>query len=67
VTLVPKPEVLKRIVPGMPALVLIPELTNAAVAGDVKAVDGNQAVVEFVSPMPAVRPGMKADVRLKLD
>jgi multidrug resistance efflux pump len=67
VTVEPKPEVLKRIVPGMPALVLIPELTNAAIEGDVKAIDGNQAVVEFVSPMPSVRPGMKADVRLKLD
>ncbi len=63
----PKPDVLKRIVPGMPALVLVPELTNAAIAGDVKAIDGNQAIVEFVSPMPSIRPGMKADVRLKLD
>ena len=67
VTVEPKPEVLKRVVPGMPALVLIPELTNAAITGDVKAIDGNQAVVEFVSPMPAIRPGMKADVRLKVD
>jgi multidrug resistance efflux pump len=63
----PAPETLKRVVPGMPALVLIPELTNAAIAGDVKAIEDKQAVIEFVSPMPSVRPGMKADVRLKLD
>jgi multidrug resistance efflux pump len=63
----PKPETLKRIYPGMPALVLIPELTNAAITGDVKAIDGKEVVVEFISSMPAILPGMKADVRLKLD
>ena len=63
----PKPEALKRIYPGMPALVLIPELTNAAITGDVKAIDGKEVVVEFISSMPAILPGMKADVRLKLD
>ena len=67
VVLDPKPETLKRIYPGMPALVLIPELTNAAITGDVKAIDGKQVVVEFVSSMPALLPGMKADVRLKLN
>jgi multidrug resistance efflux pump len=63
----PKPEELKRIYPGMPALVLIPELTNAAITGDVKAIDGKEVTVEFISSMPAILPGMKADVRLKLD
>jgi multidrug resistance efflux pump len=67
VVLDPKPEALKRIYPAMPALVLIPEVTDAAITGDVKAIDGKEVIVEFVSSMPAVRPGMKADVRLKLD
>lgn len=67
VVLEPKPEALKRIVPGMPVLVLIPEVTDAAISGDVKSVDGKDVVVEFVSSMPAIRPGMKADVRFKLD
>ena len=67
VALDPKPEVLKRIYPGMPALVLIPEVTDAAISGDVKAIDGKEAIVEFVSSMPAIVPGMKADVRLKMN
>jgi multidrug resistance efflux pump len=67
VVLDPKPEALKRIVPGMPALVLIPEVTDAAITGDVKAIDGKEVIVEFVSSMPAIRPGMKADARLKLN
>jgi HlyD family secretion protein len=67
VALDPKPEVLKRIYPKMEALVLIPEITDAAIPGDVKTVDDKEAVVEFVSSMPVIRPGMKADVRFKLD
>jgi multidrug resistance efflux pump len=69
VALIPKPEVLKRIFPGMQALVLIPEVTDAAISGDVKSVDdkAKEVVVEFVSGIPSIRPGMKADVRLKLN
>jgi multidrug resistance efflux pump len=67
VALDPKPEIFKRVVPGMQALVLIPEVTDAAISGDVKAIDNKEVVVEFVSGMPSVRPGMKADVRLKLN
>jgi len=67
VALEPKPEILKRIYPNMQALVLIPEVTDAALAGDVKGIQDKEVVVEFVSTMPAVRPGMKADVRLKLN
>lgn len=69
VALTPKPEVLKRVFPGMQALVLIPEITNAAISGDVKSIDDKapEIVVEFVSGMPSIRPGMKADVRLKLN
>ncbi|MGD0497145.1 MAG: hypothetical protein ABSC23_01790 [Bryobacteraceae bacterium] len=67
VVLDPEPPVLKRIVPGMQALVLIPELTDAALSGDVKGIDGSQVIVEFVNTLPAVKPGMKASVHLKLD
>ena len=41
----PKPEALKRIYPGMQALVLIPEVTDAAIMGDVRAIDGKEAMV----------------------
>jgi multidrug resistance efflux pump len=67
VALDPKPEVLKRIFSGIPTMVLIPEVTDAAIEGDVKTNANNEVVVEFVSAMPAIRPGMKADVRLKLN
>ena len=66
VTVEPPPPVLKRIVPGLPAMVLVPELTSAGFEGEVKGVDKG-VVVQFVSGLPAVRPGMKADVRIKLD
>jgi multidrug resistance efflux pump len=62
-----EPAVFKRVVPGMQALVLIPELTNAALSGDVKGFDGKQVIVEFFNPLPALKPGTKASVHLKLD
>ena len=67
VTVQPRPEILKKLYPGMPTLVLIPEVTNAALAGTVKTINEKEAVVEFVSSTPSIRPGMKADVRFKVD
>jgi multidrug resistance efflux pump len=63
----PKPEILKKLVPGMPALVLVPEVTNAALEGTIKSINDKEAVVEFVSGTPSIRPGMRADVRFKVD
>ena len=67
VTVEPPPPVLKRMVPGLPALVLVPELTSAGFEGEVKGIDKGVVVVQFVSGLAAVRPGMKADVRIKLE
>jgi multidrug resistance efflux pump len=67
VALEPEPPILKRIRPGQPALVLVPDLESAGIAGDVKEVKGAQVLVEFNSTIPAIRPGMLADVRLRLD
>jgi multidrug resistance efflux pump len=67
IALEPEPPVLKRIRPGQPALVLIPDLQSAGITGDVKEIKGTQVVVEFNSTIPAIRPGMVADVRLRLD
>jgi hypothetical protein len=58
---------LSRIVPGLPAMVLVLELTSAGFEGVVKGIDKGAVVVQFVSGLAAVRPGMKADVRIKLD
>jgi multidrug resistance efflux pump len=63
----PKAEVLKRIIPGQPALVLVLDLQSAAMPGVVREIKENQAIVEFNSALPAIRPGMQADVRFKLE
>ena len=62
-----KPEVLKRIVPGQPALVLVLDLQSTAMPGVVREVKDNLATVEFSSTLPAIKPGMLADVRFKLE
>jgi multidrug resistance efflux pump len=62
-----KPEVLKRIVPGQPALVLVLDLQSTAMPGVVREVKDNLAAVEFSSTLPAIKPGMLADVRFKLE
>jgi multidrug resistance efflux pump len=67
VALEPEPPILKRIRPGQPALVLVPDLQSTGITGDVKEIKGTQVLVEFNSTIPAIRPGMVADVRLRLD
>ena len=63
----PKPEVLKRIGPGQPALVLVLDLQNVAMQGVVREIRGKEAIIEFDSTLPAIKPGMQVDVRLKLE
>jgi hypothetical protein len=67
VALEPQPPVLKSLRPGQPALVLVPDLGTPGITGDIKEIKGNLVVVEFNSTIPAIRPGMVADVRFKLD
>jgi len=67
VSLQPKAEILKRIIPGQPALVLVLDLQSAAMQGTVREIKDGQAIVEFNSNLPAIKPGMNADVRLKLE
>jgi len=67
VALEPQPPVLKRLRPGQPALVLVPDLQIPGITGDIKEIKGTQVLVEFNSTIPAIRPGMLADVRLRLD
>jgi multidrug resistance efflux pump len=62
-----RPEILKRIYPGQQALVLVLDLQAAGMPGVVKEIKDGQAIVEFSSSMPAIKPGMRADVRLKFD
>jgi HlyD family secretion protein len=61
----PPPPELARIRPGQEAYVQIAEFPDAF-PGRVKAVQGNQVVVEFISRNPALKPGVTAQVRIKL-
>jgi HlyD family secretion protein len=63
----PKPELLKRLAPGQPALVLVLDLQSNAMQGVVREIKDNQAIVEFTSALPSIKPGMLADVRFKLE
>jgi len=63
----PGPAVLNRLRPGQQALVIIPDLQSAGIPGTVKEVSGGQVVVEFECTLPAVKPGMPADVRFRLE
>jgi FKBP-type peptidyl-prolyl cis-trans isomerase 2 len=67
VALEPKAELLKRIVPGQPALVLVLDLQSTAMEGVVREIKDNQVIVEFNSTLPAIKPGMRADVRFRLE
>jgi HlyD family secretion protein len=63
----PKADDLKRIYPGQKALVLVLDLQSAGMEGVVKEIKDGQAIVEFSSSTPAIKPGMRADVRLRFD
>jgi HlyD family secretion protein len=67
VTVEPTPDALKRIHPGQQALVLLLDLQSSGMEGSVKQIRDTQVIVEFNSANPAIKPGMLADVRLKLD
>jgi len=56
---------LKRVIPGMPALVLMLDVQSGAMEGKVKEIKDGQVIVEFGNPNPAIKPGMLADVRLR--
>ncbi len=62
----PEPAALKAIQPGQPAMVLVPEVTSEGLLGEVKAVNDNEAIVEFTSPNPAIKHGMQAGVRIRI-
>lgn len=62
----PNPPLLRRLKPGLPALVELAELPEGGVPATVRGVEDGKAYVEFSSPSPLVRPGVTAVVRLKL-
>jgi len=62
----PTPAILARIHPGQPAVVTVSEAQNEPLSAEVKKVENGQVTVEFVSPDPAVKPGLTAQVRIKI-
>ena len=63
----PPPPVLARLHPGMQAMVTVAEALNSPIAGEVKEIQGATVVVQFTSPIATVKPGMKADVRFRME
>jgi HlyD family secretion protein len=66
VVLDPDPPAMRRIRLGQPALVSLAEQGSEGMLGAVKAIQGAQVIVAFTSPNPAVKPGMMAQVRIKV-
>jgi len=67
VKLQPKPDELARIHPGQEAMVLLLDLQSAGMQGAVTEIKDGVVTVEFAGAIPGIKPGMRSDVRLKLD
>jgi len=66
VTVEPPPPALARIKAGLAATVRLPELSPDEFQGSVREVRGTEVIVDFTSPAPIVKPGLTAQVRIKL-
>ena len=66
VVLEPAPPVLAKLQPGMEAYVILAEYASEALRAEVNRVENGKAVVLFGSPDPAIKPGVTAQVRIKL-
>lgn len=66
ITVEPPAPVLPRLRAGLPALVFLAEVPNGGLPGVVRAVKERQVVVEFNNPSPAVKPGLMAQVQIRL-
>jgi multidrug resistance efflux pump len=62
----PDPDALQRIKAGDQAMVIVADLGGEGIPATVKKVEGSTATVAFTSPNPVVKPGMSAQVRIKL-
>ncbi|MEO7652893.1 MAG: hypothetical protein ABIZ80_20720 [Bryobacteraceae bacterium] len=65
VVLQPEAAVRKQLHVGQAALVIVADQAGDGILGKVKALPEDEAVVEFISPNPALKPGMTAQVRIK--
>ena len=66
VSIVPdNPKLVARVHTGQAAVIEIAELA-ASIAGTVREVKDGQILVQFASPSPVVRPGLSAQVKIRL-
>lgn len=63
----PNPEQMKQIHPGQDVMVVLPDLGGVSTSGRVREIKDPQAIVEFNGTSPAIKPGMRAEVRIRLD
>jgi multidrug efflux pump subunit AcrA (membrane-fusion protein) len=66
IALDPEPPVVKVLRPGMSALVIVADVPEP-LTGTLREFKGTQAIVEFTSPTPLIKPGMTAQVRIRLE
>jgi multidrug resistance efflux pump len=62
----PNPADLARIKPGQEAFVALAESPNELLPGVVKRVEAGRVTIEFKNPDASIRPGLTAQVRIKL-
>lgn len=66
VVLQPASADLPRIHSGQPASIRIAEVVNEPISGTVREINGGVVVVEFTSPTPLIKPGVSAQVTIKV-
>lgn len=55
-----------KVKPGFPVTVVVAELGGETLQGTVLQVDQGRIVADFANPNPAVKPGLTAQIRIKL-
>jgi len=65
VVLEPAPQALPRIRPGQIAAIHVAEMPEP-ISGTVREISGSRVIVEFISPTPLIKPGLSAQVTIKL-
>lgn len=66
VVIEPEPEVLKRLRPGSPAEIILAEMAATPLNAEVNRIEGTRVILFFGSPDPAIKPGLTAQVKIKL-
>lgn len=66
VVLEPEPPVLAKLQAGMAAAVILAEFASEQLNAEISRIENGKVYVMFGSPDPAIKPGLSAQVRIKL-